>query len=139
MNFDHIGYLSSDIEKSIQTFQQLGYRQVTEIFKDNQPDGDNAPARNVYICFLENDATRIELVSPINEKSDIYVTLQRQGEGPYHLCYRTEDLDAQIDKLKQQGWLVLRNPAKAVAFQYARVAFFFKKGIGLMELAEIKK
>ncbi|MDO5444262.1 MAG: VOC family protein [Eubacteriales bacterium] len=135
MTVDHIGYLSSDINKSIQAFEQIGYVQESEILIDNIPD-DNNTIRNVYICFVRNDSTRVELVSPIDEKSDVFFTIRRQGEGPYHICYQVDNLEEQIQQLKKMGWMVLKRPAKAMAFDYSRVVFLFKRGVGMIELVE---
>ena len=135
MVIDHIGYLVKDINKSIDFFRQLGYSQETEVYIDNVSDGCNNP-RNVYICFIQNESTRVELVSPIDEESDVFSTLKRQGEGPYHICYQVDDLDKQTELLKKSGWLVLKRPSKAIAFDYARVVFLFKRGVGLIELVE---
>lgn len=137
MKVDHIGYLSYNIEKSIQAFRQLGFEQETEVYIDNIPD-ENSSARNVYICFIRNDNTRVELVSPIDENSDVYSTIKRQGEGPYHICYQVEDLEDKIQELKNDGWMLLKRPAKAMAFDYARVSFLLKKGVGMIELVEVK-
>lgn len=137
MKIDHIGYLVSDINKSIQVFQRLGYNRETEIFTDNVSDGDNG-ARNVYICFLRNGRTRIELVSPANEESDVSSILKRQGEGPYHICYRVENIDKTLRTFTGggTGWLVIKKPTKAIALHNARVAFLFKNGVGMLELVE---
>ena len=138
MKIDHIGYLSADIKKSIQTFMALGYEQESVVFEDNIQDGDNKP-RNVFICFLRNDETRVELVSPIDEDSDIYHTLKRQGESPYHICYQVDCLEESVHTLKQAGWMVLKKPAKAIALGNKRVVFMFKRGAGTIELVEIKE
>lgn len=138
MKIDHIGYLCNDIQKSIQAFTSLGYEQESEVFEDNIQDGDNK-ARNVFICFLRNGETRVELVSPINETSDVYFTLKRQGESPYHICYQVDSLEESIQVLKQTGWMVLKQPAKAIAFGNKRVAFLFKRGGGTIELVEMKE
>ncbi len=102
------------------------------------PDDDN-PARNVYICFLRNETTRVELVSPIDENSDVYSTLKRQGERPYHICYRVQDIEVQALELHKSGWMILKRPAKAIAFDYAQVVFLFKCGVGIIELVETGK
>lgn len=138
MKIDHIGYLCKDINKSLELFLQLGYCQETQVYEDNVPDGNNK-ARNVFICFLRNEASRIELVSPINEDSDVFATLKRQGEGPYHICYQVKNLDESIQGLKTKGWMILKRPAKAMAFDYARVAFLFRSGVGTIELVEMKE
>lgn len=35
MNIDHIGYLCSDIEASINAFELLGYERTSEVIIDN--------------------------------------------------------------------------------------------------------
>lgn len=137
MKIDHIGYLCRNIEKSIELFSQLGYKRESQIFMDNKPDGENK-ARNVYICFLQNGDSRIELVSPINDSSDVFATLKRQGEGPYHICYQVTDLDESIKEFTKHGWLILKRPAKAMAFDNARVVFLFRTGVGTIELVEMR-
>ena len=136
MKIDHIGYLCEDIEKSIVEFESLGYKKISDIYLDDK--SDNGKARNVYICFMQNEVTRIELVSPMNEQSDVNGTLERQGEGPYHICYRVENLGIIIEKLKSKGYMILKRPAEAIAFSYSEVAFMYKKGIGIIELVEKK-
>ena len=138
MKIDHIGYLCNDINKSIQIFMALGFKQESIVFKDNLQNSDNK-ARNVFICFIRNGETRIELVSPIDETSDVYSTIKRQGEGPYHICYQVEILEDSIQKLKQSGWMVLKRPAKAMALGNKRVAFLFKSGAGIIELVETEE
>ena len=87
---------------------------------------------------MKNEETCIELVSPIDESSDVYSTLKRQGEGPYHICYEVDSLKDSVNELTKQGWLVLRRPAKAMAFDYSEVVFLFRQNIGIIELVEIK-
>lgn len=138
MIIDHIGYLVKDINKSIEVFKSLGFTQETDIITDDILDEENN-ARNVLLCFMDNETTRVELVSPINESSDVYATLKRQGEGPYHICYRVPDIEESITRLKTSGWLVLKRPSKAVAFDFSCVAFLFKRGAGMIELVETKE
>lgn len=138
MKIDHIGYLSKDIYASINAFKTLGYTQVTEIFRDDIENSDGSK-RNVFICFLENNGTKVELVSPIDETSDVHDRLQRHGEGPYHICYQTQNLETAITDLKKNMWLVLKPPTPAIAFDNANVAFLVKKGVGLIEVVEIKE
>lgn len=95
--------------------------------------------RNVNICFMKNGDICVELVSPINEASDVWSTLKRQGEGPYHICYRCQNLEESIMKLKGEGWLVLKRPEEAIAFDYSRVTFLFRRGVGVIELVETKE
>ncbi len=136
MRVNHIGYLVKDIEKSIAIFQSLGYEKISEIFTDDKAPVNEKP-RNVYICFMKNRETCIELVSPIDESSDVFSTLKRQGEGPYHICYEVESLKDSVSSLTKEGWLVLKRPARAIAFDGAEVVFLFRNNIGMIELVEM--
>ena len=137
MKIDHVGYLTYDIEKAIKDFvENWGYLQETEIINDNIPDAETGVIRNVNLCFLRNQGVRVELVSPMNENAVVAKTLAKQGAGPYHICYRTENLDEKIEQLRKDKWIIVQKPAKAVAFQNARVVFMFKKNTGLIEIVE---
>lgn len=136
MKVDHIGFLCADIEKSIALFKSLGFEKQSQVYVDSEHLDGGGTTRNVYICFMQNGDEKIELVSPINEESDVFNTLKRQGEGPYHICLKVKSIEDQLDKLKKQGWIILKRPAKAIAFSHARVVFIFKKGAGLIELVE---
>lgn len=137
MVVDHIGYLCKDINKSIKSFETIGYKRVTEVINDNQASGESKP-RNIYICFMKNNDTCIELVAPNGtEPSAVSQRLQKQGEGPYHICYRVNDMTSAIQLLKEEGWLIVVEPTPAIAFQNSPVTFLFKNTVGLIELVEI--
>lgn len=136
VKIDHVGYLTGNIEKAISEFILLGYHQVSDIIVDDI-EYEGRPSRNVKLCFLENDEVRIELVAPINEASDVYATLKRQGEGPYHVCYQVEKLEEAIIDMKKSGWVVIREPQMAVAFNYKKVVFLYKRNVGTTELVEV--
>lgn len=135
---DHIGYLTRDIEKSAALFKTLGFCPVTpKIADDLAPDdAPNTRPRNVDLCFLSNGSYTVELVSPRAEDSVVGKMLEKQGEGPYHLCYRVADLEGFAAKMQREHWILVQKPAKAVAFGGRRVSFLFKKYIGLVELVE---
>ena len=88
-------------------------------------------------CFLQNGAYTIELVAPIDAQEAVIARqLERQGDGPYHICYRTGDLDGELAVLRKSGYVIVQPPAPAVAFEMKSVAFLFKAGVGLIELVE---
>ncbi len=140
MKIDHIGYLTKDINKSIVFFTSPaggGFHQTTDVIKDDQSSEEKTAPRNVYLCFLRNEqGYTIELVSPMQETSSVTGLLAKQGEGPYHICYQTKKIHQSIEQMKKDGWILVKAPAPAVAFQGAPVAFLFRNGIGLIELVE---
>lgn len=109
MVVDHIGYVVRDIEKARHEFGVLGYE-----FEDLIEDFD----RNIYILFGDNGNIRIELIQTMNteKSSPVREILRKNGPTPYHICYKTDDMEADIQKLKFQKWLLINPPRLAVAF-----------------------
>ena len=129
MRIDHIGYAVKRIDRARGAFEALGYG-----FEAPVEDRD----RNVLLQFGSKDGTRIELVAPLDktQPSPVDAYLSKLGPTAYHLCYGTEDLEREIERLESQGFRVTVPPAPAVAFGGRRVAFLMNLGLGLMELVE---
>lgn len=129
MKIHHIGYSVKNINQSINGFKKLGYNLEGELIKDIN--------RKVCIQFLILNEYRIELVAPLAKESPLDNILRKNGEGPYHICYETDNIDNAINKLVNEKYILVENKSKAVAINCQNVAFLFKKGIGLIELVEI--
>ena len=129
MKIDHIGYAVKRIDRAITAFQKLGYE-----FEPVIDDTD----RNVKLAFGSKDSYRIELVAPLDKKlgSPVDQYLSNAVGTPYHICYESESLDAEIEELKAQGYKVVIEPRPAVAFGGRRVVFMMNIGFGLMEIVE---
>lgn len=130
MKIDHIGYAVKRIDRAIIAFQKLGYE-----FEPVIDDTD----RNVKLAFGSKDGYRIELVAPLDKKleSPVDQYLSNAVGTPYHICYESESLDAEIEELKTQGYKVVIEPRPAVAFDGRRVVFMINIGFGLMEIVEV--
>lgn len=127
MRIDHIGYAVKNIEKASVSFEKLGFT-----FEPVIEDAD----RNVYLRFGVNGSTRVELVSPMKEGSPADEILHKNGPTPYHLCYVSDDLEADIASLEKERFKVIIPPARAVAFGGKRVVFMMNLAIGMIEIVE---
>lgn len=129
MKIDHIGYAVKKIDKAMKSFETLGY-----IFEEIVEDFN----RNILISFGCKDGYRIELVQPLDRKkeSPVDAYLSKVGPTPYHICYISNEFEREIEELKAQGFRVIIEPAKAVAFGGKRVVFMMNLGVGLMEIVE---
>lgn len=129
MKIDHIGYAVKRIDRAITAFQKLGYEFESVIY-----DTD----RNVKLAFGDKDSYRIELVAPLDKKQESPVDqfLSNAVGTPYHICYESNNMDAEIEELKAQGYKVVIEPRPAVAFGGRRVVFMMNIGFGLMEIVE---
>ncbi len=129
MTIDHIGYAVKRIDRAIASFEKLGYK-----FEPIIEDTD----RNVTLVFGVKDGYRIELVSPLDKKlaSPVDQYLSNAIGTPYHICYKSNSFENDIEDLKGNGYKVVIEPKPAVAFDGKRVIFMMNIGFGLMEIVE---
>lgn len=125
----HIAYAVQDHDKSEAAFFALGYVPATARCHDE--------GRNLFISFLENSGTRIEILSVADKTLPSPIDSQLKGGGKaavYHICYETADLDAAVAKLRKEGFLLLVPPEPAPAIEGRAVVFLYHKHMGVIEL-----
>lgn len=122
----HIGYLVKKMDAAILSFKNLGYQVIRDTIYDD--------IRKVYICFLEKDSYCVELVSPASEDSVVSGLLKKYKNSPYHICYQTENFDADYQTLLSSGFISIDTPAPAPALQNRDVVFLTSASMGMIEL-----
>lgn len=127
MKVDHIGYAVKNIEKAKKTMELLGYT-----FEDVIQDMD----RKIDICFGELDGYRVELIAPNQKDSPIDACLKKNGSTPYHLCFRSDHIEQEMQWLVENRFRVSVPLAPAIAFEGRRVVFMYSLSIGLIEIVE---
>ena len=127
MRIDHIGYAVKNIERAKKSMEALGY-----VFGETIED----EARKVSIAFGELDGYRVELVAPNGEETPVDLHLSKIGPSPYHICYKSEDIESDIEALKKARFKVSVPLAPAVAFGGKRVAFLYSLSVGMIEIVE---
>lgn len=126
--FHHIGVATNDINATASMYEQGGYSRSASIFD---------PIQNVNICWLTKEGVpTVELLAPVDEKSPVNKILEKNGVTPYHTCWIVSNIEEAVQQLRKQRYVMVSKPAEAVAFCGSRVAFFFNKAIGLIELVE---
>ncbi len=128
MELHHIGYLVEDIEKAKQSFEVLGFSVDKEKIYD--------PLREADILFLKSKAHCVELISPSNSDSTLYPLLKKYKNMPYHLCFTTEDMEKEIERLNDSGFTQILPQTPAPAIQGKLVVFLMNRHIGIVELVE---
>lgn len=130
MKFHHTGMAVYSIEKTaaFYTDKNLGYTRSQTVYD---------PVQNVNICWLTKEGEpTIELLEPVDEKSPVVKTLDKNGVSPYHICYVVDDIEAAVKELRLQKFVALGRPVEAVAFRGSKVCFLYSKAAGLIELVE---
>jgi len=96
---DHIAIAVPDLEKSIKRFMEdfgLPFEGI-----------EHVEAAKTSTAFFPLPATSIELVHPLNGEGAIAGYLEKKGGGLHHLCFRTDDIDADVAMLKGKGYQFL--------------------------------
>lgn len=115
---DHIAIAVPDLEKSIKRFMEdfnLDYEGTEEV----------ADAKTIT-AFFPVSATSIELVHPLNNDGPIAGFLEKKGGGLHHLCFRSDDIEVDIERLKTKGYQFLSDAPYPGAHN-SRVIFIHPK------------
>lgn len=124
---DHIGYAVKKMERARKGFELLGYT-----FGDVIAD----PDRKIDICFGEMNGYRIELVCPQCAGSPVDDVILKLGNTPYHICYSSDSLDEDLEKIHGGGYRIVIPAQEALAFGGKRVVFLYSLSVGLIEIVE---
>ncbi len=98
---------------------------------------ETVASQGVRTAFLSAGDSNIELLEPTGDDSPIAKFIAKRGEGIHHLCFRVEDIDAHLARLKEQGYRLI-NEAPVPGAHGCRIAFLHPAaGNGvLIELSE---
>lgn len=126
---DHVAIAVADLEGAIRRFaEDLGL---------TLSGREDVPTERTSTAFFPLEGTRIELVHPMNGEGPIAKALEKRGPGLHHLCFETDDLDADVERLRAKGYVFLSDAPRPGAHG-TRVIFVHPKSCGgvLVELAE---
>jgi methylmalonyl-CoA/ethylmalonyl-CoA epimerase len=127
---DHIAVAVSDLDAAIRRFaEDLG------VPFDGRED---VPTERTATAFFPLRGTRIELVHPMDGEGPIAKFLEKRGPGLHHLCFETDDLDGDVKRLREKGYVFLSDMPRPGAHG-TRVIFIHPKSFDgvLIELAEM--
>jgi methylmalonyl-CoA/ethylmalonyl-CoA epimerase len=126
---DHIGIAVKSIEGA-SIYRALG------LSVDHVED---VTTQGVKTAFLSVGDSNLELLEPLSPESPVAKFIEKRGEGIHHICFRVEDIDAEVGRLKAQGFRLI-NESPVPGAHGCRVAFLHPAaGNGvLIELSEKK-
>lgn len=128
LKLDHVGYITSDIEKTAIHFGVLGY-EIGEII--------DFPKQLCKVCMLICvDGSRVELVQPYENNKGLNNILKKRGVSPYHVCYEVEDINLANIAMINAGNRQLFEPIKAPAFDNRMICYFWNSELGYIELVQ---
>lgn len=132
-NVEHIGIAVRDIAASNELFAKL--LNVTPY------KAETVKSEGVTTSFFRVNRTKIELLEATRSDSPIAKFLEKKGEGIHHVAFEVDDILAEMERLKLEGFTLLSEVPKRGA-DNKLVCFLHPKGTNgvLIELCqEIKE
>jgi len=129
---EHLGIAVKSLEQSIPLFEKL---LNTPCYKTEQVSGEN-----VNTAFFQKGETKIELLESETEDGVIQKYIDKKGEGIHHIAFDVEDIYAEMNRLKNEGFILLNEQPKNGA-DNKLVCFLHPKSTNsiLIELCQEKK
>lgn len=101
---EHIGIAVKDLEVSNLLFGKL--------FGASAYKQEEVASEGVKTSFFRSGLNKIELLQATSPESPIAKFIEKKGEGIHHIAFDVEDIFAEIDRLKLEGFVVLNDVPK---------------------------
>ena len=126
---EHIGIAVKDLKESTRLFEKL--------FGESHYKTESVESEGVRTSFFKVGENKIELLEATNEDSPIAKFIEKKGEGIHHIAFDVDDIEKQIKRLEEEGFVVLNKKPKNGA-DNKLVAFLHPKSTNgvLIELCQ---
>ncbi len=126
---EHIGIAVKDLSVSNALFEKL--------LGVSPYKSEKVESEGVMTSFFQAGPNKIELLEATNPDSPIAKFIDKKGEGIHHIAFDVADIVAEIQRLKDEGFIVLNEKPKRGA-DNKLVAFLHPKGTNgvLVELCQ---
>ncbi len=104
MKLEHIGIAVKDLGASNELFAKLfgqAYYKVEAVVSEG-----------VSTSFYQCGESKIELLEATNEDSAIAKFIAKKGEGIHHLAFEVDDIYAEMERLKGEGFQLINDKPK---------------------------
>jgi len=132
MKLEHIGIAVKELETADRLY--------TTILGLGPYKHETVESEAVNVSFFQTGSSKIELLESIDEQSAIAKFIAKRGEGLHHIAFEVEDIQAEMERLKGEGYRLLNEqPRKGADNKW--ICFIHPKDSGgvLIELCEERK
>ena len=116
---EHIGIAVKDLSVSIPLFEKL---LNTSCYKT-----ESVESEHVNTAFFQNGQTKIELLESSTADGVIARFIEKKGEGIHHIAFEVADIEAEMERLRNDGFVLLNEKHKKGA-DNKLVCFLHPKG-----------
>lgn len=127
MHFDHAGIATDDADTLVDLYTDL---LGVPVAHHEEFDG-------MDVTFLDMGEGYFEVIEPLDDEGAIASYLDRNGPGLHHVAVATDDIEAALEKAREQGVELIDEEPRGGAWGH-EVAFLHPKSTGgvLIEFVE---
>lgn len=104
MKLEHIGIAVKNLKNSNALFHQLLGAEHYKV--------ETVESENVSTSFFMAGESKIELLEATDPDSTISKFIEKRGEGIHHIAFEVEDIEAEMERLKAEGFRLLNEKPK---------------------------
>lgn len=101
---EHIGIAVKDLSVSVPLFEKL---LNSPCYKTEMVETEH-----VNTAFFKTGESKIELLESTDATGPIARFLDKKGEGIHHIAFEVEDIEAEISRMKEAGFILLNEKPK---------------------------
>ena len=126
---EHIGIAVNDLKTAGNIYEKLLNASIYKI--------EEVPSEHVITAFLQCGPNKIELLQASSADSPVAKFITKKGEGVHHIAFEVDDIKAEMERLKKDGFVLLSDEPKMGA-DNKLVCFVHPKGANgvLVELCQ---
>jgi methylmalonyl-CoA/ethylmalonyl-CoA epimerase len=115
LKIEHIGIAVKDLESA-----NILYRKLLGI---EHYKIESVASENVDTSFFSVGDSKVELLRATNPESAIAKFIEKRGEGIHHIAFAVEDIEKEVERLKNEGFQAISDKPKQGADN--KLVFFF--------------
>jgi methylmalonyl-CoA/ethylmalonyl-CoA epimerase len=104
MKIEHLGIAVTDLETAVPLYEKL---LGTPCYKQ-----EGVESEGVKTAFFQTKNSKIELLESTKEDGPIGKFVASKGEGIHHVAFEVDDIYAEMDRLKKEGFTILNAEPK---------------------------
>ena len=101
---EHIGIAVRNLQEACEVYERL---LGVAPYKTEE-----VVSEGVLTAFFKSGPNKIELLQATTEQSAIAQFIEKKGEGMHHIAFAVEDIQAEMTRLKAEGFTLLNEAPK---------------------------
>ena len=101
---EHIGIAVANLEEASILYEKL--------FGAPAYKEEEVASEGVKTAFFMSGPNKIELLEATNPESPIAKFIAKKGEGIHHIAFEVDNIIAEIERLKNEGFIILNETPK---------------------------